>query len=152
MIKVNDGDVILAKENIIAHQVNCQGVMGSGVAKGIKLRFPYAYERYYELCNNNKAEKKPSSNLLGRCQIILCQDKYVANLFGQDSYGLDKQHTNYGALTQAFSILAGQCREQNMSVAMPYGIGCGRGGGDWSIVFEMIEEIFVGIDVTIYKI
>ena len=25
---------------------------------------------------------------------------------------------------------------------MPYKIGCCRGGADWNIVYEMIEEIF----------
>lgn len=36
MIKIIQGDLLEAKENIIAHQVNCKGVMGSGVAKQIK--------------------------------------------------------------------------------------------------------------------
>ena len=31
MLKVIDGDLLDAKEDIIGHQVNCQGVMGSGV-------------------------------------------------------------------------------------------------------------------------
>ena len=36
MITEKRGDLLNAKENIIAHQVNCKGVMGAGIAKLIK--------------------------------------------------------------------------------------------------------------------
>ncbi|WP_411668007.1 hypothetical protein [Bacillus subtilis] len=39
MIKIIQGDLLEAKENIIAHQVNCKGVMGSGIALQIKKKY-----------------------------------------------------------------------------------------------------------------
>lgn len=37
-VKIVNGDLLHATEDIIGQQVNCQGVMGSGVAKLMKER------------------------------------------------------------------------------------------------------------------
>lgn len=152
MIKTVEGNLMKASETVIAHQVNCQGVMGSGVARDIRFKFPRAYERYIALCRSNKKAGRETSHLLGLCQVVESEGKYIANLFGQDFYGMDRQHTDYSALTKAFSILADQCEELKVSIAMPYGIGCGRGGGDWSTVYRIIERLFRNCDVTLYKL
>ena len=36
-------------------------------------------------------------------------------------------------------------------IAIPYLMGCHRGGGDWEIVSKMIEEELAGCDVTYYR-
>ena len=47
---------------------------------------------------------------------------------------------DYDALEMCFMGLA---RKSRMPIAMPYKIGCGRGGGDWDgIVYPMIQDIF----------
>lgn len=40
MVKLINGDLLEAKETYIAHQVNCYGAMGRGVALQIKNRYP----------------------------------------------------------------------------------------------------------------
>ena len=43
-------------------------------------------------------------------------------------------------------------KERNLSVAIPYKIGCCRAGGDWNIVFDIINEIFYdSVPMEIYK-
>ena len=34
--------------DILCHQVNCQGVMGAGLAKQIRSKYPEVYEQYKE--------------------------------------------------------------------------------------------------------
>ncbi len=36
-------------------------------------------------------------------------------------------------------------------LAMPYLMGCHRGGGDWNKVYAMLEEIFVHHNVVLYR-
>lgn len=48
MVKLINGDLLEAKETYIAHQVNCYGAMGRGVALQIKNRYPDVYRRYHE--------------------------------------------------------------------------------------------------------
>ena len=43
---IKEGNVFDSDADIICHQVNCQGVMGSGVAKEVRERFPNVYEEF----------------------------------------------------------------------------------------------------------
>ena len=53
-MKVVTGNVLDSNADVIIHQVNCQGVMGSGVAKQVKDRYPVVYEMYKAKCNEYK--------------------------------------------------------------------------------------------------
>lgn len=149
-VKVVHGDLLNATEAIIGHQVNCQGVMGSGVAKLIRERFPEAYKLYVDKCNHtfNKTD------LLGQCQLVeSASGKVVANLFGQFKYGRGKeQYTDYSALERALMELKNRAKKTNSSIALPYNIGCGLANGSWVIVSKMIEDVFSDYQVTLYKI
>lgn len=151
MIKLMEGNLFDTDANIIAHQVNCQGVMGSGVARQIKERYPWSFRYYYEFC---KKVKDPNI-LLGICYALQNpnvdkQRPIIAHLFGQSKYGMDGVcYTNVESLKQALSELARFCIEGKYKVAMPYKIGCARGGADWDRVSRIIEEIFTDIDIDI---
>lgn len=146
------GDLLDCHENIIAHQVNCQGVMGAGLAKAIKSKYPVVFEKYQSACK--WSDFKDSSVLLGACQIVEVEKdkKWVANLFGQDRYGKGKQFTDYDALRRALTKLREHAEKHQLSVALPDQLGCGLAGGDWNIVRRMIEEVFHNYYVTIYKL
>lgn len=51
---ITHGDVLNTDCWIIAHQVNCQGVMGGGLARQIKDRYPDAYINYREYIEDYK--------------------------------------------------------------------------------------------------
>lgn len=38
------------------------------------------------------------------------------------------------------------------SVALPYKIGCGRGGADWEMVYKIIEEELKDYDVELWRL
>lgn len=151
-VRFIEGDILDFECDVICHQVNCQGVMGSGLASQIKNKYPNVFTEYKKLCKN-----KMNLNPLGCCQLVEVNSdkhKYVANLFGQDYYGRDgKQYTDYDALNRAFQTLKQECEGLNslhqgkmydgyVSIAFPYMLGCGLGGGDWNIVYDMICQTF----------
>lgn len=146
MIKIIDGDLLEAKEDVIGHQVNCQGKMGSGVADQIKKKWDVVYLSY-------TLYLKTIIDPLGDCEIVPVEEnKWVANLYGQDNYGYDgKQYTDVFKLTCALKELKDLCKKHNKSVALPYKIGCDRGGANWDEVYQIIEEIFSDYEVTLYK-
>ena len=39
-----------------------------------------------------------------------------------------------------------------MSIAIPYGIGCGLAGGDWEIVSNIIDDVTNSYNYTNYTI
>lgn len=147
-VKVVDGDLLQAQENIIGHQVNCQAVMGSGVAKALKARYPQIYTAYMEFCNGKQPEE-----LLGQLQIVALGGKWAANLFGQLNYGRSNSiYTDYTSLQKALMSLKVYAKEQGLSVALPYQIGCGLANGDWKVVLPMIEEAFSDYECTLYRV
>lgn len=142
--------MIILKDNlldtpfeIIAHQVNCQGKMNSGIAKQIREKFPIVYEDYMRVIEIYRTE------MFGKAQVVYQDNHTIFNLFGQLNYGYDgRQYTSYEALENALDIAICRYRydqsidlDVQITIAIPYKIGCGRGGGDWTIVTSMLEEI-----------
>ena len=154
MVKIVDGDLMKASENIIAHQVNCQGKMASGVAKSIRNNFPEVYEEYMNMYNLNNNKGCPSGELLGTAQIVDCRNKIVCNIFAQDTYGYDgKNYTDVNSLERGLKELYTFAKENNYSAALPFKIGSCRGGADWNEVYKIIEDIFNDdVLLTLYRL
>lgn len=170
MIKIIKGDLFDTNAKFICHQVNCAGKMESGVALQVRQKYPHVYKEY---------KKVASEDMLGEVQIIPVNSKFIGhepgdiwcgmkvkgfretqwicNLFAQKSYGYDgKQYTSNEALRQCFKKLAGMVHEKNnnfgQTIAMPYKIGCCRGGSDWSDVANIIEEEFKDCNVELWRL
>lgn len=127
---------------LVCHQVNCRGVMGAGLAKQIRDKFPTVYERYRGVCLNNAESKNKygKSVLLGKVQEVYAPGTgyMIANLFTQDGFGRDKCYTDYDALRLAFAYIAYNNRD--FTVRIPLRMGCGLGGGDWNTVQGIIRD------------
>lgn len=151
MIKHIKCDIFKSGAAVICHQVNCQGVMGSGVARQIREKYPIVYKGYKALCDDRAPE-----NLLGEAQFIDVYDDIligVFNIFGQLHYGYDgKCYTNYKALREALVTVYDYMNayfDPTTTIAFPYKFGCYRGGGDWNVVYKMIEDIFGDSDYDV---
>ena len=147
MVTVVKGDLLEAKETIIAHQVNCQKRMNSGVAKAIREKYPIVFERY--------EETKPKLGMVDFiCEGEKTGEHYIANMYAQDRYGYDgKQYTDYDAFRECCQTIAKLCRIiKSNTVAMPYKIGSDRGGADWDKIMDILLEEFTDIDLTLYKL
>jgi O-acetyl-ADP-ribose deacetylase (regulator of RNase III) len=136
------GDILDAEYGIIGHQTNCMLVMGAGIAKQIRDRYPHVFEEYKNVMGTQFTEEQR----LGKCQMTTAipQKLFVANLFGQFRCGGGRiQYTDYGALGMALRSLQRWRTEacpENFPVYLPHGIGCGLAGGDWSIVEGIIRD------------
>ena len=144
MIQLVNCDILDSGANLICHQVNCRGVMNSGLAKQIRDRYPQVYE---EFMRDYRRYSHPEDKL-GRISMVNVSSGnhtfHVCNMYGQDRYGTDRQYTDYVALNTCFSRVADLLLtlSRNYTVAIPFGIGCGLGGGNWNVVYAMIEDNF----------
>jgi hypothetical protein len=87
MIKHIKCDIFESGADVICHQVNCQGVMGSGIAKQIRERYPSVYEDYRALC-----ETYEPSELLGCVFSRNVRDEIrIDNLFSQENFSNDSK-------------------------------------------------------------
>ena len=133
-----------SKFQVIAHQVNCQGVMGAGVAKAIKNKYPEVYDEYYSYCQDNLKD-----DIFGTCLVIEADNgKIIANLFGQNEFGKGVIQTNYKKLHSALNELKDYMIENGLiTLSFPYMIGCGLAGGDINIVQSLIRDVFDDTDI-----
>lgn len=147
MIKSVVGDALSVDANILAHQTNCAGVMGAGVAKQIKekLLSEQNFKAYKEVCN------RFGSGLLGNVQFLrVGEERFIANVFGEDrptGKGLD---TKYDALRKGLEHVHDVAQSNRQTVVIPGLMGCGLAGGDWGYVLrDIIEPIFKDSNVQL---
>ena len=129
------GNLLDAPERLIAQGCNAQGVMGSGVARAIRDKWPEVYTQYrqrYQLAGLR----------LGDVVLAYTDDgKIVANCITQEFYGRDgKRYVDYDAVAVCMDKLKEICQRLRIEkIAMPL-IGAGLGGGDWSVLERIIDE------------
>lgn len=131
------------KREIILHQVNCRGVIGSGFAKYVRDTFPGLYMSYNRLCHTH-----PSKYLLGRVFIYNYQNYIILNMFSQLDYGYKgKVYTDYDAMENALKYIRNKFPTEKITA--PKYIGCDRGGGDWNIVSKLLEKYNISTSTNI---
>lgn len=152
------GDIVEVQKNFkidyIVHQVNCQGKMGSGVAKRIKEEYPIVYKEYLKKCAAATPQDVYTTIQiipLSKKEVTLDWEPHCCNFFSQFDYGYDgKRYTSYDAFWICLNRLK-SCVPKGKSIAFPAKIGCGLGGANWAIILQMIIEV-LGQDYTIYII
>jgi O-acetyl-ADP-ribose deacetylase (regulator of RNase III) len=143
------GDITETELRNIAHGVNCQDKMGSGVAKALFTKFPEVKEEYHKYNKRWKPEE-----LLGKVCDVLLDNKDIYNCYTQFNYGYDgKRYVNYPAIVDCFRELRYLEESEQMEgpLAIPK-IGCGLAGGDWNIVEQLINDT-VGdkLEIWVYE-
>lgn len=78
----------------------------------------------------------------------MAEDKIIANMFSQK----ENFDTDYLNMDIALTYIKEFAQKNNLSIAIPYGIGSGIARGDWNKVYKIIEEVFSDYDVTLYKL
>lgn len=124
------GDITQVRSGIICHVVNNKGVMGAGVAKALYTKYPDVRSKYLSL---QKYE-------LGACQPVrINSDLVVVNMIAQDGYGRDRRlYLQYDTLSLCLNKVRNRYKG---TIYVPFLIGCGLAGGDWSVVSEILDTI-----------
>lgn len=149
--KIVRKDITKSDARFIFHQVNCKGVMGAGVAKAIREQWPGVYGSYLDKI---RKWERDGYRILGSFDTYITPSgQMVTNLFAQDAYGRDgRKYTSYDAVESALTKFLKNYGEETLrreTLAFPWGMGAGLGGGRWEVVRAIIESVFRDIDCTI---
>lgn len=137
--------ILEASTKHIAHGVNCQNQMNSGVARVLFEEYPEIKSKYHDYFSNvvYKFDNK-SEDLLGRVQFVESKNKIILNLFTQNIYGsrndyklMQFKYVRYDAIHDCFSHIL-KCGVKEISIPK---IGSGKGGGDWEIIEKIINNV-----------
>ena len=163
MIKFFNGDLLKSGCDIICHQVNEYGVMGSGIAKQIKEKYPKAFVDYIKAIKEakSKGKKLPLIALSKQPDNIV-----VANMFTQRNGKTDleilrnavvflgMQIIDLFTTKLKFNEMTGAFFDRPFRVGIPYKYGCGIAKGDWESVLKIWEDVFGEleyIDLEVWK-
>lgn len=142
MKAIKFGDILSVNEGIIVQGCNAQGVMGSGLAKAIREKYPEVYEEYKIAFEDASSDRRA---LVGSAQAVQIKSKnnlYVVNGITQEFYGKDgRKYVSYSAIQAVFAQVAIMAKSKQLEVHYPM-IGAGLGGGDWAVISEIIDTVF----------
>lgn len=145
MIEHKKGDLLAVTEGVIIHGCNCKGVMGSGVAKAIRDKYPKAYDAYKNF-QNERGLRLASVSIYTRGGLT------IANLVTQENYGRDPkaQYVSYGAVHLGFEKL-----HKYFTLDVPFHfpmIGTGLGNGNWVTISSLIDLACPGREMICWQL
>jgi O-acetyl-ADP-ribose deacetylase (regulator of RNase III) len=142
MFREAEGNLFELGLPAIGHGVNCRGVMGAGIAKVFRDKYPGMYDDYVAACINGNIN--PGGVLIWREP-----DVVIFNLATQLNPGAD---ATLEAVKSSVRIAVGHCYYASIqSLGLPR-IGCGIGGLNWPDVKKIMEEVaweFPVVDVVV---
>lgn len=156
-IEYRTGDLLTSDEAVIAHGCNASGyAFGAGVAGQIRRRFPEAYFAY-----TRAHQEKPLR--LGEVVWASRTEKpfLIGNLITQQNFGHGKQYVSYEAMAECFRTLdafarlthSGEIDFADIGAVWEIGlplIGCGLGGGKWSVISDIIMRHSTSFRPVVY--
>jgi O-acetyl-ADP-ribose deacetylase (regulator of RNase III) len=141
MVRVRKGDILSVEKGIIVHGCNARGVMGSGLAKQVKEKWPECFEVYK---NHLLFEAHAGHSCLGQVvPKMINENLIIANAITQEDYGREpgKVYVNYAAVGRCFTNIARVANDLQLPVHYPM-IGAGLAGGSWELIEQQIDRAF----------
>lgn len=146
ILNIQTLNVTTLPNGMIAHGVNCQRAMGSGIALALMTKWPDVRTKYM------KMPKGPM--MLGFAHFIDIDDGVtVANCYTQEYFGSDgKRYADAKWVKTAMSQAFIQAEMEDVPLYAPQ-IGCGLGGLDWDRevkpIFEDLNNKHPKVDFTV---
>ena len=142
-MKILVGDILKSKAQTLVNTVNCVGIMGKGIAREFKNRFPEMFKDYTKQCD--------------RKEIRIGQPYLYKSLLGPQIVNFPtKEHwksvSKISDIERGLDFLLAHYKEWGItSIAIPP-LGCGNGQLEWKVVGPLIYSRAkkLGIPVEIY--
>lgn len=136
------GDILKSTTEAIVNPVNCEGIMGKGLAYQVRNMYPKTYREYKIACKEERLQ-------IGKMHWTKENNKIIIN-FPTKNKWREKSRISY--ITEGLVSLRYLVKELNItSIAVPP-LGCGLGGLNWSQVSQILTNFLEPIsdNVTIY--
>jgi O-acetyl-ADP-ribose deacetylase (regulator of RNase III) len=138
-------DIFTLEVDCLVNPVNCEGVMGRGLALQFKRHFPSIMPDYTKACLAKELRlgkvqmlKGPFKSALPLVQSLL-KTEWIANFPTKDSW---RNYSRIEWIEEGLTDLRAQLVSREIaSVAIPP-LGCGLGGLAWNSVKRLIETTF----------
>jgi len=150
MIEIKIGDLLLADEQYIAHQCNCLTDSAGGIAY-------YIFKKWIYSDDYTKRKLSGTIDISGSIKIHGDgkHKRFIINMFSQIYPGSPRYKETLESREKLFQETLDKILEiPNLtSIAFPYKIGCGLGGGNWENYLKMLTKFseITSAKVVIYQ-
>jgi len=142
MIQYKTGDMFESKCHTIVNPINCVGVMGGGLAKIFKEKYPLMFTQYKLKCDEGSIV--PGS--LFYYEPELPWDYNVLNFPTKIDW---KNPSEYDIVRAGLESFVQSYKDLGITkIAFP-ALGCGLGGLDWNNIKPMMEKYLGPLDIYI---
>jgi O-acetyl-ADP-ribose deacetylase (regulator of RNase III) len=130
------GNLFQADTEAIVNTVNCEGIMGRGIAAQFKRMYPENFKAYQKACKNR--EVVPGKMFTFEI-VQLNGPRFIVNFPTKRHW---KGKSRIEDIESGLAALVSEVRLRRIaSIAIPP-LGCGLGGLNWNIVRPLIERAF----------
>ena len=142
MINYINGNLFDTTAPIIAHGCNCVGGFGSGVAGYIANHYPIVRNAYKDRFTTHGWK-------LGEIQVVTAYGKTFVNCATQQNCGSDPDtvYVSYDAIKECLEKVRDFA--DGSQIAIPK-IGAGLANGDWNIIEDIINDVFINDIIQVY--
>lgn len=139
-LSIIKGSIWTTKHKVLVNTVNCEGVMGAGIALEAGLRYPEMYTRYKKICKDGKFG-------IGNLWIYRDSTPYwIMNFPTKNSWKLPSK-IEY--LELGLKKFVESYKAQGIeSIAFPL-LGASNGGLDEKVVLELMTQYLDNIDIPV---
>jgi O-acetyl-ADP-ribose deacetylase (regulator of RNase III) len=140
MITYIESSVFESPAQTLVNTVNTVGVMGKGIAKEFKARYPRMYSEYRRLCDQHMLQ-------IGQLHLWRSDTRWVLNFPTKTTWKLPSQ-LDY--IESGLTKFCGTYKALGISSASFPPLGCGNGNLDWKEVKPVMEDYLSRVDIPIY--
>lgn len=134
------GDIFTSQAQVIVNTVNCQGVMGKGLALAFKQKYPDMFAVYERECQTGKLK-------IGRPTIYQKSEPWILN-FPTKNHWRNPSKLEY--VEKGLAFLANNYKKAGItSIAFPK-LGAQNGKLDWNDVGPVMAKYLSQFDINVY--
>ncbi|WP_297112821.1 macro domain-containing protein [uncultured Devosia sp.] len=140
MITYLETSVFDSPAQTLVNTVNTVGVMGKGIAKEFKERYPTMFREYKKLCDENQLR-------VGNLHLWRTDNRWVLNFPTKTTW---RQPSRLEYITSGLEkFVASYARLGITSISFPP-LGCGNGNLNWADVRPVMERYLSKVNITVY--
>ena len=143
MINYVSGNIFESTAQTIVNPINCVGVMGAGLARQFRDKYPDMFKRYRKFCLSGLI--KP-----GNLMLYKSTDYWILNFPTKNDWRAQSQIEFIESGLQKF---VDTYKQKGITSIAFTKLGCGLGGLDWICVKPIMEKYLndLPIDVFVYE-
>lgn len=145
MFKFVKGDLLESEAYALVNTVNCEGVMGKGLALQFKRRFPEMFKEYADFCKSRQLTP-------GSLHCVDVGGKLVINFPTKNRW---RENSKMAYIASGLDELEALINSRGIkSIAIPP-LGCGCGGLEWSevklLIIKKLHSVSQSVDIYVYE-